>query len=125
MKIDNNFNLISEEIVGTAKALHRGSSGDVDNDGDIDILNFPTGHPVNQTIEQRFPTILYNDGVGNFTEELIFKNTNLQDYYYSMGSTVSHLFDMDGDGFLDLIFGRDIGVPGEELPFVGLSVLFF
>ena len=118
LKIDNNFNLISEEIVGTAKALHRGSSGDVDNDGDIDILNFPTGHPVNQTIEQRFPTILYNDGVGNFTEELIFKNTNLQDYYYSMGSTVSHLFDMDGDGFLDLIFGRDIGVPGEELPFV-------
>ncbi|MDB4153314.1 VCBS repeat-containing protein [Flavobacteriaceae bacterium] len=118
LKIDNNFNLISEEIVGTAKALHRGSSGDVDNDGDIDILNFPTGHPVNQTIEQRFPTILYNDGVGNFTEELIFKNTNLEDYYYSMGSTVSHLFDMDGDGFLDLIFGRDIGVPGEELPFV-------
>jgi hypothetical protein len=117
LKIDNNFNLLSENIVGTPKAIHRGSSGDIDNDGDIDILNFPTGHPVNQTVKQKFPTILYNDGSGNFTEELIFKNTNLEDYYYSMGSTVSHFFDMDGDGFLDLIFGRDIGNPSEELPF--------
>ena len=117
LKIDNNFNLLSENIVGTPKAIHRGSSGDIDNDGDIDILNFPTGHPVNQTVEQKFPTILYNDGSGNFTEELIFKNTNLEDYYYSMDSTVSHFFDMDGDGFLDLIFGRDIGNPSEELPF--------
>ena len=117
LKIDNNFNLLSENIVGTPKCIHRGGSGDVDNDGDIDILSFPDGHPVHQTVEQHFPTILYNDGSGNFTEELIFKNTNLEDYYYSMDSTVSHFFDMDGDGFLDLIFGQDVGNPPEELPF--------
>ena len=117
LKIDNNFNLLSENIVGTPKCIHRGGSGDVDNDGDIDILSFPSGHPVHQTVEQHFPTILYNDGSGNFTEELIFKNTNLEDYYYSMGATVSHFFDMDGDGFLDLIFAEDIGNPIEELPF--------
>ena len=117
LKIDNNFNLLSENIIGTPKCIHRGSSGDIDNDGDIDILNFPSGHPVNQTVKQKFPTILYNDGSGNFTEELIFKNTNLEDYYWSMDSTVSHFFDMDGDGFLDLIFGLDIGNPSEELPF--------
>ncbi|MDA8611642.1 VCBS repeat-containing protein [Flavobacteriaceae bacterium] len=109
LKIDNSFSLISEEVVGTAKAIHRGSSGDIDNDGDIDILNFPTGHPVNQTTEQKFPTILYNDGSGNFTEELIFKNTNLEDYYWSLDAIVSHFFDLDNDGNLDLIFGSDIG----------------
>jgi hypothetical protein len=30
LKIDNNFNLLSENIVGTPKAIHRGSSGDID-----------------------------------------------------------------------------------------------
>ena len=117
LKIDNSFNLISENIVGTPKCIHRGGSGDVDNDGDIDILNFPDGHPTNQTTRQKFPTILYNDGAGNFTEELIFKDTSLEDYYWSMDSTTSHLFDMDGDGFLDIIFGRDIGVSPGEKPF--------
>ena len=110
LKIDNSFNLIYENIIGTPKCIHRGGSGDVDNDGDIDILNFPDGHPLNQTTRQKFPTILYNDGAGNFTEELIFKDTSLEDYYWSMDSTTSHLFDIDGDGFLDIIFGRDIGV---------------
>ena len=118
LKIDNNFSLISENIVGTPKVIHRGGSGDVDNDGDIDILNFPDGHPVNQTVKQKFPTILYNDGAGNFTEELIFKDTSLEDYYWSMDSTTSHLFDMDGDGFLDIIFGRNIGVSPGENPFI-------
>ena len=118
LKIDSNFNLISENIVGTPKVIHRGGTGDVDNDGDIDILNFPDGHPENQLIKQKFPTILYNDGVGNFTEELIFKDTSLEDYYWSMDSTTSHLFDMDGDGFLDLVFGRDIGVSPGDKPFI-------
>ena len=117
LKIDKNFSLISENIVGTPKCIHRGGSGDVDNDGDIDILNFPDGHPVNQIVKQKFPTILYNDGAGNFTEELIFKDTSLEDYYWSMDSTTSHLFDMDGDGFLDIIFGRNIGVSPGENPF--------
>ena len=118
LKIDNNFNLISENIVGTPKVIHRGSSGDVDNDGDIDILNFPSGHPENQTIEQKFPTMLYNDGLGNFTEELIFKNTSLEDYYWSMDATTSHLFDVDGDGFLDIIFAKHIGVSAEPPPVI-------
>ena len=34
-----------------------------------------------------------------------------------MDSTVSHFFVMDGDGFLDLIFGQEIGNPSEGLPF--------
>ncbi len=118
LKIDNSFNLISENVIGTPKCIHRGGSGDVDNDGDIDILNFHDGHPTNQTTRQKFPTILYNDGAGNFTEELIFRDTSLEDYYWSMDSTTSHFFDMDGDGFLDIIFGRDIGVSPGEKPFI-------
>lgn len=118
LKIDNAFNLVSEEIIGTPKAVHRGGSGDVDNDGDIDILSFPVGHPVNQTREQKFPTILYNDGSGNFTEELIFKNENLEEFYLSLDSTTSHLFDLDGDGYLDIIFGLEIGISPGDPPFI-------
>ena len=118
LKIDKSFNLISEKIVGTPKALHRGGSGDVDNDGDIDILNFPTGHPVNQTSIQKFPTILYNDGLGNFTEEFIFKDNSVIDYYWSMDSTSSHLFDLNNDGYLDLIYGQDIGLNPGDPPFI-------
>ena len=124
LKIDNSFSLISEEVVGTAKAIHRGSSGDIDNDGDIDILNFPTGHPVNQTTEQKFPTILYNDGSGNFTEELIFKDESLEDYYWSLDSTTSHFFDLDNDGNLDLVFGTEIGNnPGAPPTIEGINWL--
>ena len=124
LKIDNSFSLISEEMVGTAKAIHRGSSGDIDNDGDIDILNFPIGHPVNQTTEQRFPTILYNDGSGNFIEELIFKDESLEDYYWSLDSTTSHFFDLDNDGNLDLVFGLEIGNnPGDPPTIEGINWL--
>ena len=124
LKIDSNLNLISEEELGTPKAIHRGGSGDIDNDGDIDILNFTTGHPVNQTLEQRFPTILYNDGSGNFTEELIFKDESLEDYYWSLDSTSSHFFDLDNDGNLDLIFGTDIGNnPGDPPIIDGINWL--
>ena len=118
LKIDNAFDLVSEEIIGTPKAVHRGGSGDVDNDGDIDILSFPVGHPVNQSREQKFPTILYNDGSGNFTEELIFKNENLEEFYWSLDSTTSHLFDLDGDGYLDIIFGLEIGISPGDPPFI-------
>ena len=82
------------------------------------------GHPVNQTLEQRFPTILYNDGSGNFTEELIFKDESLEDYYWSLDSTSSHFFDLDNDGNLDLIFGTDIGNnPGDPPIIDGINWL--
>ena len=112
--LDNNFNIIQEIEVGTPKTLHRGTSGDIDNDGDIDILNWQTGHPINQSLYEKFPTILYNDGAGNFIEEFIFKDNSLQEYqvnYWSIDSVSNNFFDIDGDGNLDLISGITIGTP--------------
>ena len=107
--LDDNFNIIEEREVGTPKTLHRGTSGDIDNDGDIDILNWQTGHPINQSDYENFPTILYNDGAGNFIEEFIFKDNSVQDYYYSFNTSSNNFFDLDGDGNLDIINGSSIG----------------
>lgn len=116
LEIDENFNILREREVGTPKALHRGSSGDVNNNGQIDILSFPIGSelPPNTEIFTKFPTMLYNNGNGTFNEQQIFKDFDSiirpdKDIYYHIEATAVHLFDIDGDGYLDLIFGRQIG----------------
>ena len=121
--LDNNFNIIQEREVGTPKTLHRGTSGDIDNDGDIDILNWQTGHPINQSLDEKFPTILYNDGSGNFIEESIFKDNSVQEYYHSFDTVANNFFDLDGDGNLDIINGRSIGTP--KPPNLCCNVNFF
>ena len=109
--LDDNFNIIDEKEVGTPKTLHRGTSGDIDNDGDIDLLNWQVGHPINQSNYEKFPTILYNDGSGNFSEEVIFKDNSVEDYYWSFDTVSNNFFDLDGDGNLDIINGQSIGTP--------------
>ena len=81
---------------------HSGSSGDVDNDGDIDLLMYSGG---SQT--KMGPVYFENIGNGNFkyNANLItglgydFGNAN---NYYCM-----ELFDINKDGYLDLILGGD------------------
>ena len=81
---------------------HSGSSGDVDNDGDIDLLMYSGG---SQT--KMGPVYFENIGNGNFkyNADLItglgydFGNAN---NYYCM-----ELFDINKDGYLDLILGGD------------------
>lgn len=81
---------------------HSGSSGDVDNDGDIDLLLYSGG---SQT--KMGPVYFENTGSGNFkyNADLItglgydFGNAN---NYYTM-----ELFDVNKDGYLDLILGGD------------------
>ena len=106
---DENFNLVYEKEVGVAKAFHQSASGDVDNDGDIDLLSFPTISRINQTVLQRNPTLLYNNGLGEFNEEFIFKDPTFVNNFYSFHATAFKLFDLDNDGFLDLIFAYDLG----------------
>jgi len=115
LDIDESFNLISQTVVGTPKNVHRGTSGDVDNDGDIDILNFPLGDPSHKTRFEQFPTILYNTGNGVFNEELIFKDQSFEDYYYMLRANSVNFFDVDNDGYLDLIFGYKFGTPPEPM----------
>ena len=126
---DDDFNLIYEKEVGVAKAFHQTASGDVDNDGDVDLLSFPTIEPVNQTVFQKFPTILLNDGSGNFTEELIFKDPSFVNDYATFYAVTFKLFDLDGDDFLDIIFGVDLGTlnsppPSDQIDFNDVYILW-
>ena len=126
LEVDENFNLLSEKVVGTPKNLHRGTSGDIDNDGDIDILNFPMGDPRHETRFQHFPTILYNSGNGSFTEELIFKDQSFEDYYNSLMALAVNFFDLNNDGYLDLIFGYRFGTPPEPAEtFYGVNWFYY
>lgn len=68
------------------------TSGDIDNDGDLDI--FVTN---NQSISK----FLINDGKGTFKyDAAMYPNT-----YYNKGYFSSELYDINNDGYLDLITG--------------------
>ncbi|MDD2307693.1 MAG: FG-GAP-like repeat-containing protein [Prolixibacteraceae bacterium] len=72
---------------------HSGCSGDIDNDGDLDVIMFNFGYWGNGVTSK----ILWNDGKGNFT---------FQESGFSKYAPVDHseLFDVNNDGFLDLVF---------------------
>jgi len=70
---------------------HSGAIGDVDNDGDIDIL--PVGAQNNDGI------LFKNDGNGNFEEVKVLGGEDL------VNAFASELYDVNGDGNLDFILG--------------------
>jgi hypothetical protein len=70
-----------------------GTSADIDNDGDLDIIVFSTHHEYAGDILNR---VLLNDAKGNFT----YKPSNID----SIGWVDrAELIDMNNDGFVDLI----------------------
>lgn len=68
------------------------TAGDIDNDGDVDL--FVTD---NKTISK----FLINDGKGNFTTDASLYPGSL----YNASVFTSELYDINGDGFLDLVTG--------------------
>lgn len=75
---------------------HGGASGDIDNDGDIDIFLTAGGGNIG------FPLFLLNDGSGNFTvntDRVPCELTNMRPLFSA------ELVDIDGDGYLDLQVG--------------------
>ncbi|MBP3331633.1 MAG: VCBS repeat-containing protein [Tidjanibacter sp.] len=69
---------------------HGGTSGDFDNDGDVDVVYIDSFN--------RTSAIYINDGKGNFSyDHSLLGNTD--------GIFTCELFDVDNDGFLDLIWG--------------------
>jgi len=73
---------------------HTTTSGDIDNDGDLDIY-IPALENSNSVMSYSF---LINDGLGNF---VIRNDIDNRDFV----SVTSELYDINNDGFLDLIIG--------------------
>ena len=72
---------------------HGSTLGDFDNDGDVDVFLMDSGN--------RTSAFLVNDGAGNFT-------TNTSIVCDTDGKYTCDLYDLDQDGFLDLILGNEI-----------------
>ena len=69
-----------------------GCSGDIDNDGDLDVImfNFHYGH---NDVKSK---ILWNDGVGNFS----YDDSGIGEI---LAVDASELIVVNGDGYLDLV----------------------
>lgn len=68
------------------------TAGDVNNDGALDLF---------VTNNQNISKFLVNDGLGNFVADLnMYPNT-----YYNKSFFTSELYDLNNDGYLDLIIG--------------------
>jgi len=90
----NGFNRVTE-FVDQPGFHHTGCSGDIDNDGDLDVIMMNFGYDPD-ILTSKTSKILWNDGNGNFT------------YGTSGFSEIqvihhSELYDVNNDGFLDLV----------------------
>lgn len=76
-------------------------TGDIDHDGDIDLLVWTSNDAVGNYVGHGFQ-LLINDGLGNFTEESAERGVGNARYngYYPAHET---LVDFDGDGDLDIV----------------------
>ena len=92
--------------IGDPTSGHEFTSFDIDNDNDVDIVNFEwwLGHdPQNSHVE--VPLFYINDGSGNFS----VTNTRFKEYpfYKTTGLdcsfTAGDSFDLDNDGYVDLL----------------------
>lgn len=104
---------ISYKQVGESVSIHGQTYGDVDNDGDIDILVWRNAYtnPNNEDLGS-LPILYLNDGSNNFTKTNSFSqfvglsnilplqpNGKRKNY----ASTAVELFDLDADGSLDIL----------------------
>ncbi|MEI7829365.1 MAG: FG-GAP-like repeat-containing protein, partial [Prolixibacteraceae bacterium] len=86
--LNDRNNMFQKKPMPNVKGFYyAGCSGDIDNDGDLDIIAF--GGIRN--------FILWNDGKGNFTQE---------DYFGEVSIDYAELIDINNDGFLDLVISR-------------------
>lgn len=85
---NNVFTFLSSNAVSQVSLSYGSSFGDLDNDGDVDLVVAASGSN----------TIFFNDGVGNFTKYPGAEMVNHPD----IGNIGLALGDFDNDGFLDI-----------------------
>lgn len=96
---------------------HGGATGDFDNDGDLDAFLVDSGGGLS--------VMMINDGLGNFSFSTDLINQDLMAGMYN-----AELYDVDKDGFLDLIVGahdHEGPFPSWEEPFVyrNMPIIFW
>ena len=89
-----NFDINSLELGHGKDRTSSISSGDIDSDGDIDLIIANGRHWPGQN------KILLNNGLGRFTVE---KNLGID----RMTSYAAELGDLNGDGYVDIAVGND------------------
>ena len=103
---------ISSHKVGAVQDTHAITSGDVNNDGLVDFIQFPIPGEYQGEWDyfEQTPQVSINTGDFNFnTYDLI---TGFQ--YESWNATGYELFDINNDNFLDVVVGWEIGAVREE-----------
>lgn len=90
--------------VGIASDVHSFTSGDIDNDGDIDFIQWPIPGTFNNESTYFSPSVAVNDGTGNFTNFDLIEG--LSDRWYAASV---ELFDVNNDNYLDIIVGWRTG----------------
>lgn len=100
---NGNFNT---RFLGLAGDSHTGASGDIDNDGDIDFIQWMVPSNYNGESIEFVPTLQFNNGNLSFTSKPLI--IDLPEDPWS--ATTVDLFDLNNDGNLDVILGWRVGV---------------
>jgi hypothetical protein len=113
IKISESLNFTSSFLTDPITS-HDGASGDIDNDGDVDIMLFGLVDSYNFGVdyydnkELLYPHFLINDGSMNFELSKVFINDNFNqiwgdESFNQFRTTFYDLVDINGDNYLDII----------------------
>ena len=125
VEVDQSFNLTQYELPFTPFDFHDGTSGDIDNDGDIDLIKIRVGQYA-QDVNQYYPKVLLNNN-GAFQEEYLLENHQEFKELFLGGFNVGSykLADLNSDGNLDLVLAKNIGTLNHSQHLEGQDFFYY